>query len=173
MKSQNLIALLLSVLLLLSLTACGMREKATDGVKKNETPPDTGGFGSPALSQEPVGETAAGPFVWDSITFELTEVTEDLGEYAGQLEAPAGKYVLVVFTIADGQIAIGRLEELILTEQNITLAGHAPATIAAQGVAIENNLAYAVGTIDVFFDVPTELDAKNAEVIVNEDIPVP
>jgi len=169
MKRQNIIALLLSILLLPGLTACGMLKNAAGDAKENEAALDAGEIISAESPQEPAAEL----YVWDGITFTLTEVTEDLGEYKSQLKAPKGKYALVVFTITDGQIEMDRLEELILTEQNISLGGHAPATISAQGIAIKNDLVYVTGTINVFFDVPTELDTDNADVFVNEDISAP
>ena len=119
--------------------------------------------------------TAAPPEVrqyqWDGTTFELTDVTEKLGVWESRLKAPEGKYVMADFTITDGRFDPGRLDELIVDQGQILLDGHAPATMSAEGIKIEDNTAYAVGTIHVFFDVPKDLDITRAEVTVNEDIP--
>ena len=54
---------------------------------------------------------------------------------------------------------------------SIKLGDSLPGTFSAQGISIDNNMAYAVGTIHVFFDVAEDFDVGAANVVVNEEIP--
>ena len=107
---------------------------------------------------------------WDDITFELHEITEDVSSWTSQVSPPEGKYVMVDLTITDGKIGVNRLKDLIMTEQKVRLDDYDPTSIVFQGISIQDNSAYAVGSILVFFDVPTEFDtaAANATIIAEE-----
>lgn len=109
-------------------------------------------------------------FVWDDGSFKFKELTSDLGAWKTQLVAPKGKWVIAVFSIIDGKIECGRLEELILTEGGIKLDDYLPKTISEQGISIGDDMeVYAVGTINVFFDVDKDYDIANAKIYVNAD----
>ena len=109
-------------------------------------------------------------FVWDEASFAFTELTTDLGNWGSQLNAPDGKWVMALFQITDGKIECGRLKELIMEQENIRLDELLPKTVVEQGDAIEDNAAYAVGLISVFFDVDENYDLENAALYVTEQI---
>ena len=118
----------------------------------------------PALATE-----ASPTYTWDSVTFELTSVTEDLGDWGSQLVSPEGKWVMVVLTITDGEIEISALEDRIIDNSAVTLDGAIARTLTAQGVRISEDMtALAVGTINVFFDMPADLDITQAVVNIVE-----
>ena len=118
----------------------------------------------PALATE-----ASPTYTWDSVTFELTSVTEDLGDWGSQLVSPEGKWVMVVLTITDGEIEISALEDRIIDNSAVTLDGAVAKTLTAQGVRISEEMtALAVGTINVFFDMPADLDITQAMVNIVE-----
>ena len=115
----------------------------------------------PALATEADTDT----YTWDSVTFELTSVTEDLGDWGSQLISPEGKWVMVVLTITDGEIEISALEDRIINNGAVTLDGMTAKTLTAQGVRISEEMtAMAMGIINVFFDVPADLDTAQATV---------
>ena len=117
-------------------------------------------------------ETSEGrkAYIKDGMTFELTDVTEDLGEWAGQISSPEGKWALAVFTITDGEMPVPELETFIMDESGIRLNGKAPKTMTAKGIRIgEDMKVYAMGIINVFFDVPADLDVTGAEITVDAD----
>ena len=117
----------------------------------------------------PVLATEASTYTWDSATFKLTSVTEDLGDWGNQLVSPEGKWVMVVLTITDGEIEISALEDRIIDNSAVTLDGAVAKTLTAQGVRISEEMtALAVGTINMFFDVPVDLDISQAEVNIVE-----
>lgn len=118
----------------------------------------------PALATE-----ASPTYTWDSVTFELTSITEDLGDWGSQLVSPEGKWVMVVLTITDGEIEISALEDRIIDNSAVTLDGAVAKTLTAQGVRISEEMtALAVGTINVFFDMPADLDITQAVVNIVE-----
>ena len=118
----------------------------------------------PALATE-----ASPTYTWDNVTFELTSITEDLGDWGSQLVSPEGKWVMVVLTITDGEIEISALEDRIIDNSAITLDGAAAKTLTAQGVRISEEMkALAVGTINVFFDMFADLDISQAAVNIVE-----
>ena len=117
------------------------------------------------------GEELGKEIKWDTVSFALTEITEDLGSEEAQLITPEGKWVMAVFTITDGRIEVGRLEELMVDQGYMKLGDSFPATFSAQGISIDDNMAYAVGTIHVFFDVGKDRDYSADDLVVNEEIP--
>ena len=129
---------------------------------------------STAAGEAETAAAAAAPqdgvWQWDDMTFTLDRVTEDLGDWGSQLRAPDGKWVMAVFTITDGQIPVSRLEELVVDQGNIRLGDAAPVTMTAQGISIVENSAWAMGTINVFFELPADREATAADITVNEDI---
>ena len=121
-----------------------------------------------ASSEEPAPEPAKS-YRWDDITFELNEITEDVSSWDSQVSPPKGKYVMVDLVIRDGKIGVNRLKDLIMTEQKVRLDNYDPTSIVFQGISIEDNSAYAVGNILVFFDVPTEFDTASASAAIIAD----
>ena len=117
----------------------------------------------------PALATEANTYTWDSVTFELTSVTEDFGDWGSQLVPPEGKWVMVVLTITDGEIEISALEDRIIDNSAVTLDGAVAKTLTAQGVRISEEMtALAVGNINVFFDMPADLDISQAAVNIVE-----
>lgn len=115
----------------------------------------------PALATEADTDT----YTWDGVTFELTSVTEDLGDWGSQLISPEGKWVMVVLTVTDGEIEVSALQDRIIDNGAVTLDGATAKTLTAQGIRIsEDNKAMAMGIINVFFDVPADLDTAQAAV---------
>ncbi len=115
------------------------------------------------------GEEGSGPagYVWDGMTFELTEVTEELGMWKSQLSSPEGKWVLAVFTITGGEMEFKALEERIFAPDGIRMNNAEPKAITAQGVRITDDMkAVAVGTVNVFFDMPADLELGSVSVTV-------
>ena len=162
-------ALLLALLLL---TGCGAGAPASE-TAASSSPADPGPA-SDAAAEEAAApeETAAGlpqSYQWDDITFELREITEDVDSWGSQLKSPEGKYVMVDLAITDGKIECNRLKELVMTEQRVRLDDYDPATLISQGISIEDNAAYAVGSILVFFDVPSAFDTASACVTIIPD----
>ncbi len=158
-------ALLLALLLL---TGCGAGAPASETAAPS-SPADPGPAAEEAAAPE---ETAAGlpqSYQWDDITFELREITEDVDNWGSQLKSPEGKYVMVDLAITDGKIECNRLKELVMTEQRVRLDDYDPATLISQGISIEDNAAYAVGSILVFFDVPSAFDTASAGVTIIPD----
>jgi len=170
---KKILSALLTLALFLSVLS-GCANSGTSGVNSENEPSAT-----PEMADsEKAGEEIPGEyrglsgkeFKWDTASFVLTEVTEDLGSEEAQLIKPEGKWVMAVFTITDGRIEVGRLEELLVNQGNIKLDDYAPATFSAQGISIDDNTAYAVGTIHAFFDVAADCDFNAADIAVNEEI---
>ncbi len=170
-------ALLLAMLLL---TGCGTSantasstetkaEPAVSSAPADPTQPPAAAAEETAAEEEPAPEPKKS-YRWDDITFELHEITEDVSSWTGQVSPPEGKYVMVDLAITDGKIGVNRLKDLIMTEQKVRLDDYDPTSIVFQGISIQDNSAYAVGSILVFFDVPTEFDtaAANATIIAEE-----
>ena len=109
-------------------------------------------------------------FIWEEASFEFTEITTDMGEWASQLKSPNGKWVRVIFNIKDSKIEVKRLNELITSDNNIRLDDYSPVTYSERGIAIEGDKAYAVGEIDVFFDVDATLELEKTNLYVIEQI---
>ena len=113
-------------------------------------------------------EAPAGAYTWGDMTFELTEITEDLGEWGSQIGTPEGKWVMAVFTVTAGEMELSELEAKAVTGEGVLLDGTAAGALTAQGVRVSDDMkAYAMGVINVFFDVPADLDITQAELTVN------
>ena len=108
------------------------------------------------------------------MTFELTELSEELTTWEKPQSSPAGKWLKVIFTITDGEMEMGVLEDHIYGEEGIRLNGADPAVISAVGVRITDDMkAVAMGTFNVIFDVPKDLDPADASVTVGGKAAVP
>ena len=153
---KKLLVIMLCLSLLLTVGCAAKTEIAEDPATVDE---------AAAPAEEAPAAAAKESYKWDDMRFELQEITEDLGTWGSQLVTPKGKYVMVVFKITDGKMECGRLEDLVMN-QGILLKEYEPATVVAQGVAIEDNKAVAVGTIHVFFDVPADMEPKETDVRV-------
>ena len=76
---------------------------------------------------------------------------------------------MVVLTITDGEIEIRALEDPIIDNSAVTLDGTVARTLTVQGVRISEEMtALAVETINVFFDMPADLDISQAAVNIVE-----
>ena len=147
----------------LALFLCCILLALAVGCAKKEISEDPASAGAPA--EEPAAEQAES-YQWDDIRFEVKEVTEDLGDWGRQLVSPEGKYIMVVLQITDGKIECGRLEQIVMDQKCVLLQDREPATVVAQGIAIEDDKAVAIGTVNVFFDVPADFRAAAADVTI-------
>ncbi len=158
-------ALLLALLLL---TGCGAGAPASETAAPS-SPADPGPAAEEAAAPEETAAEFPQSYQWDDITFELREITEDVDNWGSQLKSPEGKYVMVNLAITDGKIECNRLKELVMTEQRVRLDDYDPATLISQGISIEDNAAYAIGSILVFFDVPSAFDTASAGATIIAD----
>ena len=121
-----------------------------------------------ALGEQPAASEAV--YTWEGMTFALTEVTEDIGEWKSQLKPADGKWAMAVFKITDGEMEVKALEERMVDQGSVLLSGAPARTLAAQGIRIgEDSKVYAVGSVNVFFDVPAELEVAQAEISVEAE----
>ena len=109
---------------------------------------------------------------WEDMTFELTEINEDVSQWnSTQLKDPEGKWVVVILTITEGKMESGHLNDLLMNEGLVSLDGKIAGTIMQQGVEIVENDVYAVGTIDLLFDMPADYTPDLADVVIQAEVP--
>lgn len=162
---MTILCAILCMSLMMCLTGCGEEESSGSNSKSDKKSESSKEKEATATPTEAV-PTPAPSYKWDEITFEFTELSEDLGTWGSQLNAPQGKYLMATFTITEGKISISRLDELILQQGNITLNGQKAVTLSSQGIEILENTAYANKWIYVFFDVAKDFDLANAVIEV-------
>lgn len=182
---KKILALISALFLLLSLAACGASAPEAEDLPADAASADTADKSADGASAPGTADSSADDadeagtedtasddsYHWDDITFTFTELTEDPGEWGARLNTPEGKWVIAVFQITEGMIEPGRLSDLIIDGENIRLKGYAPRTVTEQGVRIVNDKAYAMGIINVFFDVPEDESFTEADVTVSETVP--
>ena len=124
-------------------------------------------------AEEPTEEAAAEKqsYRWEDMTFELTDVNEDLTPWIGQLNDPEGKWVVVILTITEGKMESSHLNALLMDEGFVKLDGKIAGTVTQQGVEIDGDEVYAVGTIDLLFDMPADYTPSLADVEIQAELP--
>jgi hypothetical protein len=150
------------LMLLLILPGCAQKA-ATSGA--TEPPTDSG-----TAAAAPESAAAANvTFSWQGVELSLDEITDEVELQPG-FKAPAGKYVLAVLSIQNGRLDFATFQDAY--KQACALAcgsdSYAPASLEAKGVEIDGDKAYAVGTLNFYFDLPTETDISGAVFTITE-----
>ena len=131
----------------------------------------------PADSSEPAAEesseapAAQTEYDWGEVKVTVTDVTEDVGMWSSTLSPASGKWVMVVLTISYGKMETGKLSDMILVDNLVTLKGVESGTLSQQGIEIVDDQAYAVGNINLFYDMPTDYVPNIADVEVKTPDP--
>lgn len=113
-------------------------------------------------------------FTWGDVSFKLTDLTYDLGDWESDMDEVEGQWAMAVFTITDGKIDFNKMSELIVNQGGIKLGEYLSKNIAAKGVEIdiETKKSTVVGTIHVFFDVAKDYKLDRANIYVDESLTV-
>ena len=161
-KIISILSVLLIFALSLTFAACGGKGEEKSADKKTGAVTDAAAE-APTEPDNGIGKT----FTVDGAAIEVTGTTDDLSEalMQNEINQAQGKYVAVVLTITDGKLDAGKLAESVA---DVKLDDYTNVNAIAKGVTIENDFAYAIGTIYVIYDVPEDYDLTAAAVTVPE-----
>jgi len=112
---------------------------------------------SAAVSMETIYE-------WKGIPLQYAGITDNVEAELG-MQSPSGKYVVVSLAIVEGRIDFSEF----MKDEDVTCLlkcggnEYVPITVQAKGVSIEGEMLYAVGTLEIYFDLPADTDISAAE----------
>ena len=120
-KLSIILSILFIIAVCIGLAACG--NDADDS--KTTTTTQAAGDPTAAPTQPPiVGAKVGDTFEFSGRTITLSEITEDLGRAFGSAGDPDGKWVVMIFSIADGETAFS------VTPDGLSVNGKAAADAA-------------------------------------------
>lgn len=160
LKRNACTTLLMMLMLLLILPGCAQKT-ATSGA----TEPSLD-----SVAAEPTPSAAANvTFSWQGVELSLDKITDEVELQPG-FKAPAGKYVLAVLSIQSGKIDFAAFQDDYKQACALECGSdsYAPASLEAKGVEIDGDKAYAVGTLNFYFDLPAETDISGAVFTITE-----
>jgi len=124
-------------------------------------------LGSSAESSAAVGiesNDAATTYKWNDIPLKYAGITDNVEAEPGMLPA-SGKYVVVSLSIVEGRVDFSKFMQDEDVKCLLKCGGneYIPITVQAKGINIEGEMLYAVGTLEIYFDVPADTDISAAE----------
>ena len=107
--------------------------------------------------------------LWHGVSL-LLESISDEAEIDSALNQPSGKYVEVVLAIQDSALSLDQFQPEYRQLCTLTCGGntYTPAALISEGVEVRSDGPYAVGKLNIYFDIPEDVDISDAKFTMSD-----